>query len=239
MSDNLKFWNTVQGTDPKHTQDASISGQKRTAVNAQYKKKLITEQFGMYGIGWGVEPDSEKFSRQSYDNGTVILTYNATAFYKHNGETGRFPIAAAIKEAFVTSGGKGYLKVDDEAVKKVRTDALTKGFTDLGFNADIQMKMYDDSSYVQDAAIKAQAKAYEKAAQEMEEIIKEIDSWLVKEVETARSIPNKKQASKYLSAIIEKLRNKSTLHDFNPTSRIERLNQVINELIGESENASK
>jgi hypothetical protein len=165
---NLKLWNSVEKTDPLLTKPAKVGGQDRKSLGAQQKKKFITEAFGIYGISWGPIAGSESMERINYPDGTVILQYMATAFFIYNGERGTFPIAAAIKEAYVTNGGKGYLKIDDEAVKKVRTDALTKGFTDLGFNADIYMGKHDDYEYlrevseefkIENASDKDQAKA--------------------------------------------------------------------------------
>lgn len=155
MTDNLKFWNDYEKTDPNFTKNSNISGQHRTGVDAQYKKKRITEAFGMYGCGWGVLADSEQYERIHYENSTCLLIYRATAFYVYKNKHYTFPIAASIKESYVTKNGSGYLKIDDEAVKKVRTDALTKGFTDLGFNADVHMGKFDDQAYVNEAANEA------------------------------------------------------------------------------------
>lgn len=149
---NLDFWNSVEKTDPALTKSSKVNGKERKSLGAQQKKKFITEAFGVYGIGWGVVAKSEDFERIHYDNSTCVLQYKGTAFFVLDGERGEFPIAAAIKEAYVTNGGKGYLKIDDEAVKKVRTDALTKGFTELGFNADIYMGKHDDYEYLRETA---------------------------------------------------------------------------------------
>jgi hypothetical protein len=61
----------------------------------------------------------------------------------------RLPIHACEKLAYKTSGGSGYLKIDTEARKKVVTNALTKGLSMLGFNADIFMGLFDDIHYVE------------------------------------------------------------------------------------------
>ena len=55
--------------------------------------------------------------------------------------SGEFPIASSIK----TMMGK---RVDDDCIKKVQTDALTKGLSKLGFNADVFMGRFDDNKYV-------------------------------------------------------------------------------------------
>ena len=75
-------------------------------------------------------------------------------FYLWNEKRGEFPITSSIKVAYVTSGGKGYLKIDDEYMKKLQTDALTKGLSFLGFNSDVFEGLFDDSRYVQGMATK-------------------------------------------------------------------------------------
>jgi len=42
----------------------------------------------------------------------------------------------------------GYLKIDDEYMKKLQTDALTKGLSFLGFNSDVFEGLFDDNRYV-------------------------------------------------------------------------------------------
>jgi len=153
-NENLKLWDEVRTPDPSYVKDAVISGRKISCVDAQYKKWMITREFGVYGDKWGVEPDSETFERIHYPNDTCLLQYTATAYYRNDSKNRyQFPIASSIKEAYVTKNGNGYLKIDDDAVKKVRTDALTKGFTDLGFCADIFLGKWDDNRYVQDVRL--------------------------------------------------------------------------------------
>lgn len=169
-NDNLNLWNSVEKTDPALTKPAVVNGVPRKSLGAQQKKKYITSTFGVYGLSWGVVPNSEKFTRVNYEGGTCLLQYEATAFFVYNGDRGEMPIAAAIKESYVTNGGKGYLKIDDEAVKKVRTDALTKGFTELGFNSDIYMGKHDDYEYLREMSDEFEV---EKAANKEEEKAKQ------------------------------------------------------------------
>lgn len=200
---SLDFWKKVEKTNPKYTKEANVSGQRRTAVDAQYKKKMITEQFGMMGLGWGVVAGSEEYERIYYET-TCVLNYRATAFYVWNGERAEFPIAAQIKESFVTSGGKGYLKVDDEAVKKVRTDALTKAFTDLGFCADIHMGMFDDQDYVTGAAMAAKIKEDDEKEEAAKKAYEEISGWVGEQVKSIESVANHDSAIKAIIRVKEK-----------------------------------
>jgi len=51
--DNLKLWNSVEKTDPKHTKKAKIGGMSITAIAPQYQILKATEKFGPYAIKWG------------------------------------------------------------------------------------------------------------------------------------------------------------------------------------------
>lgn len=44
----------------------------------------------------------------------------------------------------------GYLKVDDEAYKKIETNTVSKALAKLGFNADVFMGKFEDNNYVQE-----------------------------------------------------------------------------------------
>jgi len=146
---NLDLWNKVCKTDPKHTKKAKIGQMNITAIDPQYQRKMATDIFGAYGIGWGIEPESEKTDIMTLGD-TTLATYTATMFYilGSSGQSGRFPICSNLKVAYITNGGKGYLKVDDDYAKKLQTDALTKGLSFLGFNADVFEGLYDDNKYV-------------------------------------------------------------------------------------------
>ena len=53
MNDNLKLWESVQETDPKHTRKANVGGNKITSIKPQYQVLKATEQWGSYGDKWG------------------------------------------------------------------------------------------------------------------------------------------------------------------------------------------
>ena len=232
---SLEFWNKVEKTNPKYTKEAKVSGQKRTAVDAQYKKKMITEQFGMYGLGWGVLADSEKYERVHFENSTCILNYTATAFYVWKGETAKLPIAAQIKESYMTDGGKGYLKIDDEAVKKVRTDALTKSFTELGFCADIHMGMFDDQDYVHGAKIAAELKESEDREVAAKKAYDDIRAWIETQTESIKTLKNLPQAEKAVLRVKEKAILKCSAAGLSSKGFEHNLDKLIEDM----KNASK
>ena len=74
---------------------------------------------------------------------TTLVLYTSTLWYVFNSKTGELPIHSSIKY-----GANG--RYDDDFAKKVATDALTKGLSKLGFNADVFMGLFDDNKYVND-----------------------------------------------------------------------------------------
>ena len=139
--DNMKLWQSVETTDPKFTKKVNQRG-GFTAIGAQYQLRTATETFGPFGVGWGVRGETiEKWE----DVGLAIYQAHLWYYYKVNGhevsELHEVPIHSSIK--YHSNG-----RVDDDFFKKVATDALTKGLSKIGFNADVFMGKFDDNKYV-------------------------------------------------------------------------------------------
>ena len=149
---NLEFWNKVQASDPKTVKEVKL-GRKFNTVNAHAQVKRATEMWGMFGKGWGVR--NEAFTMLE----PGLLLYEAELFYPD----GKFEISSSITTHF-SSG-----KLDDECVKKVATDALTKGLSKVGFNADIFLGMWEDNRYV--SALKEQSEKVDQG-----EIMKQLET---------------------------------------------------------------
>ena len=141
MKNNLELWEAVSTTDPKYTKKVNQRG-GFTAIAAQSQVQKATEVFGIMGHGWGVE--NESFT---VVEGTTMVLYTANLWYKFNTRAGSIPIHSSIKY-----GANG--RYDDDFSKKVATDALTKGLSKLGFNADVFMGLFDDNKYVNDVTDK-------------------------------------------------------------------------------------
>ena len=139
--DNLLLWNRVEKTNPAHTKDAKIGQLSIKAINAQSQIKEATKQFGTYGNTWGLKNLNYSFM----DIGTTKMAMLGAEFYYPNGE---FEIHTTLKIAYMTQGVNGYLKIDDDFMKKMETDVTTKALSKLGFNADVFMGLYDDNRYV-------------------------------------------------------------------------------------------
>jgi len=139
VPDNMSLWNSVCVTDPQHTKRVNQRG-GFTAIGAQSQIMEATKVFGPFGKGFGVS--DEKFTPFPFSEGLGL--YQARLWYVLNGETNvihQFPIHSSIK--YSVNG-----RVDDDFAKKVATDALTKGLSKLGFNADVFLGLFDDNKYV-------------------------------------------------------------------------------------------
>jgi len=133
--DNMELWNSVEVTDPKYTKKVNQRG-GFTAIGAQYQLMRATETFGPMGAGWGVKTEHI----QKWED-VGLAVYEATLWYVIGDKEHYIPIHSAIK--YHSNG-----RVDDDFYKKVATDALTKGLSKLGFNADVFMGKFDDNKYV-------------------------------------------------------------------------------------------
>ena len=144
MTDNLKLWDQVSTTDPKHTRAVNQRG-GFTAINAQYQMLTATHQWGPYGSKWGVK---ECNYYPIADNGKIILFALEAKFWYPEGE---FEISVDTP-AYIGKSGK---LVEDHR-KKLLTDLTTKALSKLGFSADIFLGLYDDNKYVQGLSEKIQ-----------------------------------------------------------------------------------
>lgn len=127
MEDNMKLWNQVCKSDPKSLK--WLPHLKLTAIAAGYQKRQATRMFGPFGIGWGV--DNPSWAIETIEKITVCVFFG-TLWYHYNGSRGEFPISSTI-ELFTL---KEHKFVGDYT-KKAMTDAVTKGLSELGFNADV------------------------------------------------------------------------------------------------------
>ena len=137
--DNMKLWNAVEKTNPKHTKKANVRGNNITAIAPQSQICAATEQFGAYGSTWGWSTFEFDYALLAT---TGIVIFKGEFYYPG----GKFPISTSISA--YKDGAR--TKPDADFAKKVETDALTKALYKLGFNADVFMGLYDDNKYVQE-----------------------------------------------------------------------------------------
>jgi hypothetical protein len=131
MKDKMGIWNAVCITDPKYTKKVNQRG-GFTAIDAQYQIQTATEMFGAFGMGWGVKDET-------FNIIDSMVIYQAILWYVVDGvaDENEIPIHSS-------------LAVKPDCIKSVATDALTKGLSKLGFNADVFLGKFDDNKYVQE-----------------------------------------------------------------------------------------
>ncbi len=145
--DNMLIWNQVEQTDPDMTDKVAFGAFKFTSIDAMYQIKRTTEVLGPCGLGWGIRNQNfEMLTVDPADPHYNLMLYTAQLWYKIDGQEGSLDIAADI-ELFENTKN-GWKRVSDP-MKKVRTDALTKGLSWLGFSADVFMGRFDDQKYIQ------------------------------------------------------------------------------------------
>ena len=134
---NLKLWKSVEKTDPKHTKQANVKGNKLTSIKPQYQIYNATAEWGSYGGKWGFKNIRLNYELKDYG----LIVFEAVFYYPD----GEFEIINTI--SIWRDNAK--TKIDDEFAKKVETDTLTKCLSKLGFNADVFMGRFDDLRYVE------------------------------------------------------------------------------------------
>jgi len=146
MNTNRAFWDKVKKTDPKRVKP--ITGKQYSGNSPQpyYLVERMTEEFGMCGIGWGINILNERMERLA-DN-EILHVAVVELWYKHEGQTGSISQIGQTKACYKKKDGG--LMVDEDAPKKSVTDALTKCMSYLGFAGDIFSGQWDDSKYVQE-----------------------------------------------------------------------------------------
>ncbi len=140
---NLEFWDDVQKTDPAFTKKSGF-GRNFTSINSQYQMKMATKKLGMFGTD-KFNVSDEDFRLIDVDDILVCL-YTAKLNYSYDDEEGTIQIASDIELNPKRKTGQKY---EGDWAKKAQTDALTKGLSKLGFNADIFFGLYEDRKYIE------------------------------------------------------------------------------------------
>jgi len=129
---NMAIWDAVAKTDPSHTKKVNQRG-GFTAISAHYQIMRATEQFGPIGEGWGYESGDPIFHE--------ALVFVPVTIWHGAREKTFGPLYGGAE-------WKNGARLDSDAIKKATTDGLTKGLSQLGFNADVFLGLFDDNKYV-------------------------------------------------------------------------------------------
>lgn len=137
-TDKMELWSKVSTTDPKATKRVNQRG-GFTAIDAYSQIMAATEQFGPAGEGWGWEIMEFQYP----PNDTMIV--HLKMWHRGSGTANGFSVCG--QAGLYTKGNDP--KPDPDCAKKAVTDAITKGLSYLGFNADVFLGKFDDNKYVE------------------------------------------------------------------------------------------
>jgi hypothetical protein len=134
---NRALWDSVCETDPDYTKPVAYGARKFTALDAYRQILAATEQWGPVGKGWGWTAEF------ILGEGLCVAVLQMW----HSGD--RALTFTTVGSAALLKSTKNGMVADDDAAKKALTDAITKGLSYLGFNADVFLGKFDDNKYVE------------------------------------------------------------------------------------------
>lgn len=145
MNNNLRIWDAVSKTDPKHTKGFTRAGGfKGTAIKPIWLTKRLTEQFGPAGAGWGMEkPDF-----QVVEATEEILVFCTVALWYLDED--RRCMVYGVGGDKVMGKNKYGAFTNDEAFKASYTDALSNAMKQIGMGADVHMGLFEDAKYLRE-----------------------------------------------------------------------------------------
>jgi len=148
VNENMRIWDSLSTTDPKHTKGFSRAGGfKGTALKPIWIIKRLTETFGPCGEGWGLaKPDFQVVQ----GDGEVLVYCTISGWYKTDDALSNGQVWGVGGDKVVAKRKDGSFN-DDEAFKKAFTDAVNNAFKFIGVGADIHMGMFEDDKYVTEA----------------------------------------------------------------------------------------
>lgn len=133
LKTNKQIWDQLKVTDPRFTKEVTF-GRGFTSIDPMYQIGKMTENFGPCGHGWGYDV--------KYHYADDYIAAEVSIWTKH--QANKFGPVCSLLPLKNTKG-----KFDDEAGKKVMTDALTKAFSHLGMSADVFLGLFENSKYVE------------------------------------------------------------------------------------------
>lgn len=232
---NTAIWDQVYKTDPAHTKQATVSGQKITSISGMAMIMRATEVFGPVGTGWGWEVAEERFDKggpifdESKDKDGKVSrevigyetghTIKIRLWYMQDGEQKEIYQYGCTPFMYRSKWG---ITTDTEAPKKSLTDAIKKALSMLGFSADIFLGMFDDRDYLQSRHEEAAIEAAEDKAAEIERQREERLEWLKGVIEAMDTAQSKYELDKLHTSAV---RSASTRKETQFVTRLARAHE--------------
>lgn len=134
MSENMNVYEKVRAV-PKEALKEIKGGRLKgmSDINPMWRLKMLTELFGMCGVGWKTEITDRRLERGHGDE--VVCFVDILLYVKVDGEWSA-PIPGMGGSSFITTERNG-AHTSDECFKMAYTDAISVACKSLGFAADV------------------------------------------------------------------------------------------------------
>lgn len=171
MNENLKIYEQVRKV-PNEAKRTIGAGRLKgfTDINPMWRIKVLTEQFGVCGIGWYTEI-VEKWLEEG-TAGTKTAHCHIRLYIKV-GEQWSKPIEGIGGASYIAQESKG-LFVSDECYKMAYTDAISIACKALGIGADVYFEK--DSTKYTSGNVESTAKAEVASKKELTEAMLDMDA---------------------------------------------------------------
>lgn len=110
-----------------------------TDINAQWKVEVMTEVYGLCGVGWKYEVVDKEIIDCSDGQKLIYLTVSLQI---KDGDKWSDPIYGIGGDFIIKKERKG-MRADDDAYKKCLTDALGNAMKNIGVAADVYKGMFE------------------------------------------------------------------------------------------------
>lgn len=258
--DNLALWKRVFKTDERFTKAFTQNG-GGTSINGTYLTMIATREFGMKGIGWGVDIIEERFdngapitrktqgseNNQAWEvipdgNGGLLTekhhVIKIRLWYLVNGVRGEEYAYGSTPYIY---GSKYGPICDGEAAKKSLTDATKKALSGLGFSGDIFMGLYDNLEYRQKNKAEFDLKNASETAEDAARLRQEFDDKLSRVANTLTTGVSANEVNKVFAPIARELEihrkdaesKGDTQRSRHLSTRLRRLTDIKNARIAE------
>lgn len=155
--ENLRIYEAVRSV-PENAQKKIKGGRLNgmTDINPMWRIKVLTEQFGICGIGWKTQ--IVRTWNDEGANGEIVTNVEILLFVKVDGAwSDGIPGIGGSRLVAKETGG---LYTDDECYKKAYTDAISVACKALGIGADIY---WNENTKYTNGSEKVDAFTYESA----------------------------------------------------------------------------
>ncbi len=144
--ENMTIWNAVKQVPPQFLKEIQAGRLKgKSDINPQWRYQVMTEQFGLCGIGWKWE--LKRTWTEPTPDGQIPVFAEVAIYTKPTPQSPWSDPIPGIGGSMLIEQERAGLHVNDEGYKMAITDAIGTGLKFLGVAADVYAGLWDGSKY--------------------------------------------------------------------------------------------